>query len=148
MRSPHAASIAAKLLICVALGSVLPMSAADAATKCPSGEILRVSLGVCVSKEHNRSLMTKHEPKKPKLVNQRVAPSSAPEPAGDSAASLGGRRARSPLIEVAERGSPPVAEQHPSAAPAPDNTSALSAFGSLFVGAFHSTMSMGQSAFK
>ena len=64
MRSPHPAGSSAKLLIFLVLGALPRISVGEAATKCPRGEILRVSKGVCVPKAENVELV-RHATKQP-----------------------------------------------------------------------------------
>ena len=142
MRSPRAVPATAKSLILIALGGLSPICSGEAATKCPSGQILRVSLGTCVPKQENLSLMSRHVAPKPTAA--KAAP--APEPAQDAAASAD-PRAAIPPVQVAGRELPPAAEQQPGSS-GQHESAPLSAFGSLFVGAFHSTMSMGAAAFR
>jgi hypothetical protein len=144
MRFPRAVAATAKSLIIFALGAFSPISSGEAATKCPSGQILRVSLGVCVPKQENLSLMSRHTAPKPKAANESAAP--APEPDQDAAANADPRNA-TPPVQVADREVAPAAEQQPGSS-AQHESAPLSTFGSLFVGAFHSTMSMGAAAFK
>jgi hypothetical protein len=139
MRFPRAVAATAKSLILIALGAFSPISSGAAATKCPSGQILRVSLGVCVPKQENLSLMSRH-------VAPKAKAAPAPEPAQDAAASAEPREAIPP-VQVAGREVPPAAEQQPGSS-AQHESAPLSTFGSLFVGAFHSTMSMGAAAFR
>jgi hypothetical protein len=147
MRSPRAVSATAKLLILLTIAGLAPIAAGEAATKCPSGQILRVTLGTCVSKEQNLSLLSQHVAKKPTATKDAVAPGPAPEPAEDAAASAN-QGGAIPLVEVAERETRSAAEQPQPVPPAQHNSAPLAAFGSLFVGAFRSSMNMGASAFK
>jgi hypothetical protein len=142
MRFPRAVAATAKPLILLALGAFSPISSGEAATKCPSGQILRVSLGVCVAKQENLSLMSRHVAPKPAAA--KAAP--APQPAQNAGASAAAREAIPP-VQVAGREVPPAAEQQPGSS-AQHESAPLSTFGSLFVGAFHSTMSMGAAAFR
>jgi hypothetical protein len=146
MRSSCAASKAAKLLILLVSGGVFQISPGAAATKCPSGQILRVSLGICVPKEQNLSVVSKHVASRPKPAKSEVAPTTAPDSAEDVATDADQHAATS-APELTQRDAPQPAE-HPAAPPAQDNAAPFSAFGTLFVGAFRSTMSMGASAFR
>jgi hypothetical protein len=146
MRSHRAVAAIAKSLILLALGGLSPISAGEAATKCPSGQILRVSLGVCVPKQENLSLVSRHVASKPKAAKESAAPAPQPEPAEDAAANANPREP-TPPVQVAGRELPPAAEQQPGSS-AQHESAPLSTFGSLFVGAFHSTMSMGAAAFR
>jgi hypothetical protein len=150
MRFPWAASSAAKLLILLASASFLQISPSAAATKCPSGQILRVSLKTCVPKDQNLSVISKRVAGKQSPAKDATGAADrigAPQPVENAAASPA-QRGTTPLVEVAERRIQTVEEQRPQASAAQDAAARLSAFGSLFVGAFHSTMSMGASAFK
>jgi hypothetical protein len=144
MRSPHAARSSAKLLIFLVLGALPQISVGEAATKCPRGEILRVSKGVCVPKAENVELV-RHATKQPNppateknpLPVSEVSPNVTSVERSDPATS----------VALAEREAPAPAEQsEPSLASRAK--SALSPFGQLFVGAFHSTVSSGLSAFR
>jgi hypothetical protein len=146
MQFPRAVPATVKSLILLALGAFSPISSGEAATKCPSGQILRVSLGTCVPKQENLSLMSRHIAPKPTAAKEYAAPAPAPEPAQDAAASAD-PRAAIPPVQVAGREVPRAAEQQPGSS-AQHESAPLSTFGSLFVGAFHSTMSMGAAAFR
>ena len=147
MRSPRAALPAAKLLILLALSAFPQISATEAATRCPSGQILRVSLGICVPKAQNLAILAKHGTMKRKAreADEDAEPaSSAPRPAASEAAKP---ERREEPVEVAEREAPRPAE--PSApGPAAPAESPMSPFGALFVGAFRSSISAGMSAFR
>lgn len=147
MEFPRVVAPTAKFLILIALGALSPTSFSEAATKCPSGQILRVSRGICVPKRENLSLMSKHVETKPKATKQSAAGARAPEPALD-AASKGGERDVTSPVQVADRDGPPPAEARETPSPAQHDSAPFAAFGSLFVGAFRSTMSMGAAAFK
>jgi len=147
MRSSRAAQPAAKLLILLALSAFPQISATEAATRCPSGQILRVSLGICVPKAQNLAILAKHGTTKRKATetDEDAGPaSSAPRPAASEAAKP---ERREEPVEVAEREAPRPAE--PSApGPAAPAESPMSPFGALFVGAFRSSISAGMSAFR
>jgi hypothetical protein len=144
MRFPRAASAAAKLLIFLAFGALAPISASEAATKCPLGQILRVSLGVCVPKAQNLAILSRHG-SSAKPVQETVRRPAVPKQGQDGMTNsdeLG-----EPSVDVAQRETLPSADQ-PAARPPPQAEQASSPFGSLFVGAFRSTVSAGLSAFK
>lgn len=144
MRSPRAACAAAKYLILLALGALSQVSASDAATKCPSGQILRVSQGICVPKAQNLAILSKHGTTRARHGED----ASAPVPTGprqDEAASP--KSPNESPVEVAQRDMP-QAQVQPTSHPAPQAEPASSPFGSLFVGAFHSTVSAGLSAIR
>jgi hypothetical protein len=143
MRSPRAAFIAAKLLILLPLGSLVQVPA-SAATKCPSGQILRVSQGVCVPKAENSALL-RHGTKKPRAV-EAAAPPPARKPIRDAAADAD-RPDRPSRLEVAQHETPAPASE-PAPSPLARAQATLSPFGELFVGAFRSTVSTGLSAFR
>jgi hypothetical protein len=147
MRSSRAALTAAKLLILLALGALPQISASEAGTRCPSGQILRVSLGVCVPKAQNLAILAKHGTPKRKATetDEDAGPaSSAPRPAASEAAKA---ERREEPVEVAQREAPRQAE--PSGpGPAAPAESPMSPFGALFVGAFRSSISAGMSAFR
>jgi len=147
MRSPRAVCPTAKLLIFLAFSGVSAILSGEAGGGGPSGQILRVSLHVCVPKSENRSFMSKHVAKKPQAAKESGAASPAPEPAEGAAASASERDV-TPPVRVANREGPPAADLRQKAAPAEHDSAPLAAFGSLFVGAFHSTMTMGAAAFK
>jgi hypothetical protein len=145
MRSPRAASAAAKLLIFLALGALAPMSASEAATKCPSGQILRVSLGVCVPKAQNLAILSRHGSRNAKPAQETARLPAGPKQGQDAMANsdeLG-----EPSVDVAQRETLPSADQ-PAPRPSPQAGQVSSPFGSLFVGAFRSTVSAGLSAFR
>lgn len=144
MRCPHAVGSSAKLLIFLALSALTPMSPGEAATKCPRGEILRVSKHLCVPKAENFALVrhTREQPKSPAAEENPVAAATA-----SSKPASGERRDLAAVGQLAERDAPAPAEQsEPTLASRAQ--SALSPFGQLFVGAFHSTISSGLSAFR
>src|SRR5437660_1048670 len=95
MRSPDAAIRASKLLILLAVGAAFCVSASEGAPRCPSGQILRVSKGVCVPKAENLALISKPAAK-PKPVGQAMetqqeedapaAPAQTPKPTWDRVA--------------------------------------------------------------
>ena len=146
MRSPRAVSTTAKILISLAIGAPFQIAPGTAATKCPSGQILRVSLGICVPKGQNLSLLSTHVAK-PKPAKDPATSRAVPESGRDAAISRD--RSLPPAVEMAaQREAPPAAEPRPAPPPAQDNAAPLASFGNLFVGAFRSTMSMGASAFK
>jgi hypothetical protein len=140
MRSPHAGAAAGKLLILLALGTASQISPA-AAARCPSGEILRVSLGVCVPKAQNLAILSKYaaKPRHGRTQAETAGPNSM-----DSETAAGDRADEPPPVELAQRDASPPAQK-----PAPEPTETPSSpFGSLFVGAFRSAVTTGLSAFK
>jgi hypothetical protein len=148
MRSPRAASCAAKLLILLALGGLAQTSGSQAATKCPSGQILRVSLGICVPKAQNLAIMSKHDAKKLQPAGaEEDTPSVKQARAPRDAAANADGSDKTRLVDVAERDTPPAQEQAATSL-APQVEPPSSPFGSLFVGAFRSTLSAGLSAFR
>jgi hypothetical protein len=129
------------ILISLALWTISQTSAAVAATRCPSGQILRVSLGVCVPKAENLAILSKHtaRPKRGDAPAERAAPDRA-----EGEAATADRRDGTPPVEVAQgEARPPEQKPAPEPAEAPS-----SPFGSLFVGAFRSAVTTGLSAFK
>ena len=147
MRSSRAVPLAAKLLILLALGALPQMSASEAATRCPSGQILRVSLGTCVPKAENLGILAKYGTKKrkPAEAEEDAPPPPAAKPVRDEAANSD--TTDEPPVKVAQHEAPAPLEQ-PSTSEASSSSSVLSPFGALFVGAFHSTLSAGMSAFQ
>jgi hypothetical protein len=148
MRSSRAVPLAAKFLILLALGALAQMSAGEAATRCPSGRILRVSLGVCVPKAQNLAILAKHgtttrKPAEETDENAGPAPTRKPDPNETANAD----RPDKP-VEVAGREAAAPVGQSTSRPAAPPESSPLSPFGALFVGAFHSSLSAGMSAFR
>ena len=140
MRSPHAGAAAGKLLILLALGTASQISSAVAA-RCPSGQILRVSLGICVPKAENLAIVSKYAAKPRHAPTQ--AEKAAPHPA-ENETETGERVEAAPPVEMARRDAPPAEQK-----PAPEQPEAPSSpFGSLFVGAFRSAVTTGLSAFK
>jgi hypothetical protein len=148
MRSPHAAFPAAKLLILLALGALSQISSIAAATRCPSGQILRVSLGICVPKAENLGILAKYGTKrrKPAEAEEDSPPPPAAKPARDEAANPD-TTDEQPL-EMAQHEAPAPVDQPSTGPEAPSTSSVLSPFGALFVGAFHGTLSTGMSAFQ
>lgn len=147
MRSSRAALPAAKLLVLLALCASPQISASEAASRCPSGQILRVSLGICVQKAENLAILAKQgtRTRKATETDEEARPaSSAARPAPGQTAKP--EESDEP-VEVAKQEAPRPAEPSPphSAAPA---ESPLSPFGALFVGAFRSSISASISAFK
>jgi hypothetical protein len=144
MRFPRAASAAAKLLILLALGELAPTSASEAATKCPLGQILRVSLGVCVPKAQNLAILSRHGSRNAEPVQETLRRPAVPKQGQD--AMTNSDELGEPSVEVAQRETLPSADQ-PAPRPPPAER-ASSPFGALFVGAFRSTVSAGLSAFR
>ncbi len=135
---------AGKFLILLALCAGFQIPPAHAARKCPSGQILRVSLGICVAKEQNLSVLQQHARKPAKRVDNDLATPASEQPAPNESADLVALAPR----HAADRQTSAAAEK-PDAAPASQPASSpLSPFGQLFVGAFHSTVSAGLSAFR
>ena len=148
MRFPRAARPAAKLLVLLALGAISQSSPSEAARRCPSGQILRVSLGECVPKAANLAIMAKHGSRKSAAADGvKDAPRvRAPKPAQEEAASP--TPAAEEPVEIARDQAPsPAAEIAPPRSPQPES-SRVSPFGALFVGAFQSTVTTGRSAFR
>jgi hypothetical protein len=145
MWSPHAASAAAKLLILLTLGALTRISTSEAATKCPSGQILRVSLGICVPKAQNLEVLSKHGAGKANPVEDTIRPATPPKSGEDEA--LAPDTSEEPSIDIAQRATSPAADR-PPAGPIPQAKPPPTPFGSLFVGAFRSTLSTGLSAFR
>jgi hypothetical protein len=147
MRSPRAALPAAKLLILLALGALPQISASEAATRCPSGQILRVSLGICVPKAQNLAILAKHGMRKRSSAeaDEDAGPAPARKPDPNEVANAD--RLDRPLEVAGREAAPPVGQSAPLPA-APPESSPLSPFGALFVGAFHSSLSAGMSAFR
>src|SRR5437588_8881801 len=147
MRSSRAAQPAAKLLILLALSAFPQISVSEAATRCPSGQILRVSLGICVAKAENLAILAKHgtRTRKATEIDEDAGPaSSAARPAPGQTTKP---EQAEESVDVAEREVPRTAE--PSASrPAAPAESPMSPFGALFVGAFHSSIAAGMSAFR
>jgi hypothetical protein len=141
MRSSHAISTAGKLLILLMLGTASQTASGVAAPRCPSGEILRVSLGVCVPKAQNLAILSKYaaKPKHARTEAEIAAPNAM-----DGETATGDRADERPPVEMAQRDAPPPAQKP---APEPAETPS-SPFGSLFVGAFRSAVTTGLSAFK
>ncbi|MBV9065419.1 MAG: hypothetical protein JO004_06590 [Methylobacteriaceae bacterium] len=150
MRSPRAAFPAATLLASLAFGLVISQASSSAAApRCPSGQILRVSRGVCVPKAQNLALMARHGTKKrkPADVEDEVSSPVPPKPAREKAAKSSDRPdEKSADVAQGEAPAPPV----PPSPPAEESTTSrlLSPFGALFVGAFRSTLSTGMAAFR
>ena len=146
MWSSRAAQPAAKLLILLALGALPQISASEAATRCPSGQILRVSLGVCVPKAQNLAILAKHGTNKPRPAEagEDAGPASSAKPAPSGAAEPD--RPQEP-VEVAQHEAPRQAEPF-GPGPAAPAESPMSPFGALFVGAFRSSISAGMSALR
>lgn len=141
MQSPHAAAAAGKLLILLALGTASQISSGVAAPRCPSGQMLRVSLGTCVPKAENLAILSKYAAKPRHARTQ--AETAAPKPAENETAT-GERVQEAPPVELAARDAP-----RPEQKAAPEQSEApASPFGSLFVGAFRSAVTTGLSAFK
>jgi hypothetical protein len=141
MRSSHAAAMVGNILVSFALGTISQTSAAGAATRCPSGQILRVSLGVCVPKAENLAILSRHTVRS----KRGDAPAEKADPdRAESEAATPDRRDGTPPVEVAQRQARP-----PEQKPAPEPAEAPSSpFGSLFVGAFRSAVTTGLSAFR
>jgi hypothetical protein len=135
----------AKSLILLVLCAGLQVSPAPAARKCPSGEILRVSLGICVPKEQNLSLLQQHPRKAAKPIDDLASPPSE-KPAADNRADLVPPAA--PTVDIAGDEARAAADKAGAAPTSQAQSSPLSPFGQLFVGAFHSTVSAGLSAFR
>jgi hypothetical protein len=147
MRSPYVAQTAAKLLVALALGAASQITPSDAATKCPSGQILRVSKGVCVPKDENLALVSKHA-MKPRPADKEAALGSSNKVQDTLPSSRDGAGDR-PSVSLADGDAPPAVEPQSMSSRAAQAVSSLtSPFGNLFVGAFHSTLSMGFSAAK
>jgi hypothetical protein len=148
MRSPGAAFPAAKLLILLVLGAFSQISSSAAATRCPSGQILRVSLGTCVPKAENLAILARYGTRKhkPAEAEEDAPRPPAAKPIEDKAAKPA--RADPRPVETAQRDAPAAVEQPSSQPEASSASSLLSPFGALFVGAFHSTVSTGMSAFR
>src|SRR5438270_11922591 len=122
MRSSRAAQPAAKLLILLALSAVPQISVSEAATRCPSGQILRVSLGICVPKAQNLAILAKHGTNKPRPAEtgEDAGPaSSAPGPAASEAAKP---ERREEPVELAHRQAPRAAEPSAPSPAAPAET--------------------------
>src|SRR3954453_19102219 len=153
MRFPRAARPAAKLLILLALGAISQSSPSEAARRCPLGQILRVSLGTCVPKAQNLAIMAKHGARKsqPADAEEDAPPAPTRKPAREEAASparASPAHASEAPVEIARDEAPSPAEQKaPQPSPQPE-TSRVSPFGVLFVGAFHSMVTTGRSAFR
>ena len=131
----------AKSLVLLLLCAGFDMSPAQAARKCPSGQILRVSLGICVPKEQNLSVVRQHS--QPTKQAEDVVSAPSKKPAEKDVANAG---SPPPTAERADHES--VAATDKLSAAAESKSSPLSPFGQLFVGAFHSTVSTGLSAFR
>jgi hypothetical protein len=132
------------LVIFLALGALAPISGSEAATKCPLGQILRVSLGVCVPKAQNLAILSRHG-SSAKPGQEAVRHPAVPKQGQD--AMTNSDELGEPSVDVAQRETLPSADQ-PAPRPPPQAEQASSPFGSLFVGAFRSTVSAGLSAFK
>lgn len=147
MRCRRAAVPAANFLILLALGALAQSSSSAAAARCPSGQILRVSQGVCVPKAENLAILAKHGGKKSKPAEaEEDAPSRpAPKAVRDEANS---NTSDAQSVEVAQHEAPAPLEQRSAGSEASSSSSVLSPFGALFVGAFHSSLSAGMSAFR
>jgi hypothetical protein len=148
MRSARAAFPAAKLLIFLALGALAQSSSSAAGTRCPSGQILRVSQGICVPKAENLAILAKHGGQQGKPAERAEdAPPPTPKAVRDEANSS---TTEAQPVEIAQHEQPAPLEQPSSRfeASASSSSSMLSPFGALFVGAFHSTLSAGMSAFR
>ena len=141
MRSSHAVAMVCNILISLTLWTISQTSAAGAATRCPSGQILRVSLGVCVPKAENLAILSRHTVRSKR--GDAPAEKAAPDRAESEAATADRRDATQP-VEVAQREAR-APEQKPAPQPA---EAASSPFGSLFVGAFRGAVTTGLSAFK
>jgi hypothetical protein len=140
MRSPEAGAAAGKMLMLLMLCTA--SHTAVAAPRCPSGQILRVSLGICVPKAENLAIMSKHtaKPRRGDAQAEKTAPNAEER----EAASADRPDETPPPVEMARRDAPPPADK-----PVPEQTEAPSSpFGSLFVGAFRSAVTTGLSAFK
>jgi hypothetical protein len=148
MRSPRAAFPAAKLLIFLGLGALAQISFSAAATRCPSGQILRVSQGICVPKAENLAILAKYGSKKrnPAEAEEDAPPHPATKPVRDEAANR--ETSDEQPVEVAQHEAPAPVEQRSARSEPSSSSSVLSPFGALFVGAFHSTLSAGMSAFR
>jgi hypothetical protein len=146
MRFARAAFPAAKLLTFLALGA-LAQSSSSAAARCPSGQILRVSQGICVPKAENLAILAKHggQQGKPAEAAEDAPPPRAPKAVRDEANS---KTTDAQPVEIAQHEAPAPLEQPSSRSEASSSSSVLSPFGALFVGAFHSTLSAGMSAFR
>lgn len=148
MLCPRVAFPAAKILISLALVAPSQIAGSAAAPRCPSGQILRVSLGTCVPKAENLAILAKYGTKKGKPAK------SEEEEAPPAAANLDRAEAAKPdrqdeqAIEVARHEAPAPVEQPSSRREASSASQLLSPFGALFVGAFRSTLSTGLSGFK
>jgi hypothetical protein len=143
MRSSRAALPAAKLLVLLALCACPQISASEAATRCPSGQILRVSLGICVPKAENLAILAKHGTRTRQATEtdeDAGSASSAPKSAPGQTAKP---EQREESVEVAEQEAP-----RPAPRPAPPAEPPMSPFGALFVGAFRSSIAAGMSAFR
>jgi hypothetical protein len=147
MRSARAAFPAAKLLIFLALGALAQSSSSAAGTRCPSGQILRVSQGICVPKAENLAILAKHGSTqgKPAERAEDAPPPPTPKAVRDEANSS---TTDAQPVEIAQHEEPASLEQPSSRSQASASSSVLSPFGALFVGAFHSTLSAGMSAFR
>ena len=148
MRSPRAALPAAKFLVLLAFCAIFQSSPSEAARRCPSGQILRVSRGTCVPKAENLGLMAKHGSRKGRAAeSQDDAPQdSVRKPTADAAASPA-LTEEVPAEKVARDEPPsPGVQDTPPPSPKPESPR-LSPFGALFVGAFRSTVTTGRSAF-
>jgi hypothetical protein len=145
MRSPRAACAAAKYLILLPLCVLPQISASEAATKCPSGQIRRVSLGICVPKAQNLAILSRRGPIRADPGEDAVAPARAAKPRHEKVTT--DQADESPPVDVAERDAP-LAQDQPASRPTPPAEPASSPFGSLFVGAFRSTVNAGLSAFR
>jgi hypothetical protein len=134
-------------LILLALGALPQTAASEAATRCPSGQILRVSLGICVPKAQNLAILAKHgtRSRKPADADEDARP--APTPKADPNEAANADRPDRPVEVAGHEAAPPVG-QSASRPAAPPESSLLSPFGALFVGAFHSSLSAGMSAFR
>ncbi|MBV9392827.1 MAG: hypothetical protein JOZ84_00295 [Methylobacteriaceae bacterium] len=130
----------------LALGA-LAQSSSSAAARCPSGQILRVSQGICVPKAENLAILAKHGGKngKPAEAAEDAPPPTTPKAVRDEANS---NTNETRPVEIAQHDAPAPLERRSSQSDASSSSSALSPFGALFVGAFHSTLSAGMSAFR
>jgi hypothetical protein len=153
MRFPFAASAATTLAL-LTLGTFPEMSGADAAPRCPLGQILRVSKGVCVPKSQNLALLRRYSKRKQPVVDEaesEAPPPPAPAPVAKRVRSEPASAERAvderPQVKVAQRETAFSEEPAPPAA-APTQPAPASPFGSLYVGAFRSTLTTGFSVGK
>jgi hypothetical protein len=148
MLCPRVASPAAKILISLALVAPSQIAGGAAAPRCPSGQILRVSLGTCVPKAENLAILAKYGTKKGKPANTEGEPSPPAAAKPDRGEAAKPDRPDEQRIEVARHDAPAPVEQPASPPEASSVSQLLSPFGALFVGAFRSTLSTGLSGSK